>query len=103
MRLLLSTAVMSMIGLLAACQATSGETVMQTMSNASMTAAVQRKLTADRLSNFARVDVESEQGIIYLSGMVHTPEQRMRAEELAKQVKGVKRVDNDLHVQTVHQ
>lgn len=102
MRILISTVALSMIGSLAACQATSGETVMQTMTNASMTAAIQRKLTIDRLSNFSRVEVEAEQGVVYLSGIVQTPEQRMRAEELAKQVKGVMRVDNDLHVQTAH-
>lgn len=100
MRTLLGVFVISMIFSLPACQATNGKPVMQSMADASLTAAVQRKLTSDRISNFARVAVDAEQGIVHLSGIVQTSEQRLRAEELAKQVKGVTRVDNSLRVQT---
>jgi len=71
------------------------------MNDASVTAAVQTKLTTDRMANFTRVDVDTEQGIVQLSGVVQTSEQRTRAEELTKQVNGVKRVHNNLQVQTV--
>jgi hyperosmotically inducible protein len=71
------------------------------MNDASVTAAVQTKLTTDRMANFTRVDVDTEQGIVQLSGVVQTSEQRTRAEELTKQVNGVKRVHNNLQVRTV--
>ena len=91
---------LNLVGASTACQSTTGKTAMQTMHDASVTAAVQRKLTADRVSNFARVDVDTEHGIVQLSGVVQTSEQRARAEALAKQVNGVTRVDNNLQVQT---
>jgi osmotically-inducible protein OsmY len=91
---------LSISGGLAACQVTTEQAASQTMQDASVTAAVQTQLTADRTTNFTRVDVDTEQGIVRLSGVVQTPEQKARAEELAKQVDGVKRVRNTLRVQT---
>lgn len=82
------------------CQSTSGKTAKQTVNDASITAAVQSKLTADRLSNFTRVDVDTERGVVYLSGVVPSSEQRTRAEESAKQVTGMARVTNNLQVQS---
>ena len=82
---------------LAGCQATGA--AQQKMSDESITAAVQNKLTADRLSNFTRVDVDTEGGVVQLSGTVLSAEQRKRAEELARQVHGVLRVKNNLRIQ----
>ena len=73
------------------------------MNDASVTAAVQSKLTADRVDNFTRVDVDTEKGTVLLSGVVQTSAQRARAEELTKQVDGVKRVRNNLQIQSTQQ
>jgi hyperosmotically inducible protein len=100
MRRLAFVLTLSIVGGLAGCQATTGKTASQTMNDASITAAVQTKLTTDRMANFTRVDVDTEQGIVQLSGVVQTSEQRARAEELTKQVNGVKRVHNNLQVRT---
>ncbi len=100
MRWLLLVLTLSICGGFAACQATTGKTASQTMNDASVTAAVQSKLTTDRVANFTRVDVDTEQGIVLLSGVVQTSAQRARAEDLAKQVNGVKRVRNNLQIQT---
>lgn len=96
---LLLALALSIVGGLAACQATTGKTASQTMNDASVTAAVQTKLTTDRIANFTRVDVDTNQGIVQLSGVVQSSEQRARAEDLAKQVSGVKRVHNNLQIQ----
>ena len=88
------------IGSLAACQAHTGKTASQTMDDASVTVDVQKKLTSDRTANFTRVDVETKQGVVQLSGIVQTSEHMARAEDLAKQVSGVRRVHNNLQVQT---
>lgn len=69
------------------------------MNDSSITAAVQSKLTADRISNFTRVDVDTEQSVVHLSGVVRTSHQKTRAEELAGQVGGVKRVTNNIKIQ----
>lgn len=84
---------------LSACQTTTGKTAGQSMTDSRITAAVQTKLTSDRLSNFTRVDVDTERGVVNLSGVVQSPEQKNRAEALARQVDGVGRVNNNLQIQ----
>ena len=79
----LSCAVLVLLGALSGCQSTTGKTVGQTMSDASITTAVQTKLTRDRLSNFPRIDVDTERGIVNLTGIVETVAQRAQAERLA--------------------
>ena len=100
MRMLLLIFVLSGLSGLVACQSMTGKTASQNMSDASITTAVQGKLTADRVSNFTRVDVDTERGTVLLSGVVQTSEQKARAGQLAGQVDGVKRVTNNLQVQT---
>jgi len=93
--LVLSLSLLTVVG----CQATTGKTAGQNISDSSITASVQGKLTADRASNFTRVDVDTERGVVNLSGVVQTAEQKARAAELARQVEGVKRVNNNLQIQ----
>jgi hyperosmotically inducible periplasmic protein len=88
-------AVMGLVG----CQSMSGKTAGENVSDASISTAVQSKLTADRISNFTRVDVDTERGVVNLSGVVQSAEQKARASELTRQVNGVKRVNNNLQVQ----
>jgi hyperosmotically inducible protein len=85
---------------LGACQSTTGKTAGQTMTDSKITASVQSKLTADRISNFSRVDVDTERGVVNLSGVVPSAEQKSRAEELARQVNGVTRINNNLQIQS---
>ena len=95
----LSCAVLALLVTLSACQSTTGKTASQTMSDASISTAVQTKLTSDRVSNFPRIDVDTERGVVNLSGVVETEAQRARAERLARQVEGVVRVNNNLQIQ----
>lgn len=90
---------LSIVGGFAACQATTEKTASQTMKDASVTAAVQKALTTERMANFTRVDVDTNHGVVQLNGVVQTPEQRAQAEELTKRISGVKRVHNNLQVQ----
>lgn len=90
-----------MVGALTACQSTTGKTMGQNVSDASISTAVQTKLTGDRVSNFTRVDVDTERGVVQLSGVVPSSEQKSRAEDLARQVNGVRQVNNNLQVQAI--
>jgi hyperosmotically inducible protein len=90
------------VGALTACESMTGKTMGQNVSDASISTAVQTKLTGDRVSNFARVDVDTERGVVQLSGVVPSSEQKSRAEELTRQVNGVRRVNNNLQVQASH-
>jgi hyperosmotically inducible protein len=60
---------------------------------------VKSKLVADRASNLTRVDVDTNNGTVYLNGTVESAEQKSRAEQLAWQASGVKTVVNNLQVQ----
>jgi len=81
------------------CQSTTGKTATQTMSDTSITASVQAKLTSDKVSNFSRIDVDTERGIVSLNGVVETAQQRERAERLTREVEGVKGLNNNLQIQ----
>jgi hyperosmotically inducible protein len=85
---------------LAGCETTTGKTAGDTVSDATISTKVQGALTADRMSNFTRVDVDTERGVVNLSGVVESAQQKARAAELARQVEGVTRVNNNLQVQT---
>jgi osmotically-inducible protein OsmY len=66
--------------------------------DASITAAVKWKLATDRIESLKQIDVSTDQGAVALRGSVPSDEMKMRAEALAKQVAGVRRVDNNLQV-----
>ena len=58
-----------------------------------------KTLVADKAANLTRVDVDTNNGTVYLNGTVETTEQKARAEQLAGQASGVKAVVNNLQVQ----
>ncbi len=47
-----------------------------------------------------RIDVDTNQGVVYLNGIVENAAMRSRAVELARQVRGVRDVVNNLRVQS---
>jgi hyperosmotically inducible periplasmic protein len=83
----------------AACQSMTGRSAGTNFDDASITASVKSKLVAEKAANLTRVDVDTNNGTVYLNGTVESPEQRSRAEQLAWQAKGVKSVVNNLQVQ----
>lgn len=85
---------------LTACQSMTGKTAGQNIDDASVTASVQGKLTADKLSNFSRIDVDTDRGIVTLNGVVRSAEEQSRAVEIAQQVEGVTKVNNNLQIQS---
>ena len=95
----MSSVVIILLVTLSGCQSTTGKTARQTISDASISTAVQAKLMNDRLSNFPRIDVDTERGVVNLSGVVQTEAQRTQAAHLARQVEGVVKVNNNLQVE----
>jgi hyperosmotically inducible periplasmic protein len=83
----------------AGCSTLTGKTAGQNVDDASITASVKSKLVADHATNLTRVNVDTNRGTVYLNGVVDTPEQKAKAEQLAWQAKGVKSVVNNLQVQ----
>ena len=80
------------------CQAMTGQTVGESMDDSMITSSVKTQLASDKLVTLTRVEVETNNGIVYLTGQVQTAEQRSHIGSLASQVKGVKRVVNNLQV-----
>ncbi len=80
------------------CQALTGATMGENIDDGTLTSYVKTKLASDRLITLTRVGVETNNGVVYLTGEVETAEQRSHIGSLASQVKGVKRVVNNLQV-----
>ena len=97
-RILKSLVLMWLIFSLAGCQAMTGKTAGQNVDDANLTASVKANLVADKASNLTRIDVDTNNGIVYLNGTVDSPQQKARAEQLAGQVQGVKKVVNNLQI-----
>jgi hypothetical protein len=83
----------------AGCQTTTGRTAGTVVDDARTTAAVKGKLVADRPANLTSVNVDTVNGVTYLTGVVDLPEQRLRAEQLAWDTSGVRQVVNNIQVQ----
>ena len=83
----------------AGCTAMTGETAGQNVDDSTITASVKSKLAADKLGSLTRIDVDTTRQIVSLNGIVESPEQKARAEQLASQVSGVKKVNNNLQIQ----
>ena len=62
---------------------------------------VRIRIANDREIGGGRIDVKVAQGVVELTGKVKTAKQKERAEKLAKKVKGVKNVINQILVSPV--
>jgi len=80
------------------CQALTGETMGQNIDDGTITTHVKTRLASAKLVSLTRVGVETNNGIVYLTGEVETAEQKSRSGSLAAEVKGVKQVINNLQV-----
>jgi hyperosmotically inducible periplasmic protein len=90
--------IVAILVLVVGCQTLTGKSAGTNVDDTAVTASVKARLVADKPANLTRVDVDTNQGTVYLNGMVDSPEQRARAEQLAWQSKGVKAVVNNLQV-----
>lgn len=64
--------------------------------NATLTAKVKTALLADSEVKGTQINVDSNSGVVKLTGTVDTPAQMTRAVEVAKGVQGVQRVESNL-------
>ena len=94
------TVAVALVALAGGCRSMTGRTAGQVLDNKTTIASVKSKLVAARLQNLTWVNVEANEGVVYLTGNAHTAEEKARATEIAMRVNGVKRVVNDIHVNT---
>jgi len=81
------------------CQSLTGQSTGEYVDDRTISTSVKAKLVADKAANLTRVDVDTTNRVVLLSGVVESSEQKNRAEHLAMQVNGVRRVENRLQVQ----
>lgn len=62
-------------------------------------AKLKTELVTDPATRQVNIDVKSRRGVVVLEGEVQSKEQRRQAEALAKEIAGVKQVENKLKVQ----
>jgi hypothetical protein len=60
---------------------------------------VRQKLAADQVVKGGAIDVEVKEGVVTLKGKVQEPKQKAKADKLAKKVRGVKSVVNDITIE----
>lgn len=96
---ILISAALALLLSVAGCTSMTGQTAGQYVDDSTITTSVKAKLVADKIANFTRIDVDTTNRVVSLNGVVESPEQKTRAEQLAMQVGGVSRVDNNLQIQ----
>lgn len=68
--------------------------------NAALTTKVKAALLADELVKGTQINVDSNNGVVTLNGAVDSPAHKEKAEQIAKGVSGVTRVQNNLNAPT---
>lgn len=68
------------------------------MSDTAITAKVKSALLADQSTSGLAIQVETNKGVVQLSGFVDSAAEKERAAEIASGVEGVKDVKNDIRV-----
>jgi osmotically-inducible protein OsmY len=68
--------------------------------NAALTTKVKAALLADELVKGTQINVDSNNGVVTLNGAVDSPAHKEKAEQVAKGVSGVTRVQNNLNAPT---
>lgn len=89
------------LGLLVAAAAAACSTAQPAstqLSDAALTNKVKGRLVADPEINPFQIDVDTDDGVVRLSGVVHREDQRAEAEKHARMVEGVRDVVNDITV-----
>jgi osmotically-inducible protein OsmY len=97
-RALLPILVMMVI-LMADCMFLTGKTLRENFDDGSVTTSGKAKLAADEATSLTRIGVQTVQGVVHLTGIVETEAMKEHAAEIARQVRGVRSVVNNLVAQ----
>ncbi len=93
-----SIALMTLL-VLSGCTAMTGQTTGELVDDSTITASVKAKLVGDKAANLTRIEVDTTNQVVTLNGVVESADQKAKAEQLTRQVGGVKSVKNNLQVQ----
>jgi len=94
-----SSLVLMTLLVLSGCTSMTGQTAGQYVDDTTITASVKAKLVGEKTANLTRIEVDTTNQVVTLTGIVSSADQKAKAEQLARQVSGVKSVQNNLQVQ----
>jgi len=97
--LTLSSVVLAALLAISGCTFMTGQTAGQYVDDTAITSSVKAKLTGEKTANLTRIEVDTTNQVVTLNGIVESADQKAKAEQLARQVGGVKGVKNNLQVQ----
>ena len=86
--------------LYAADDQSSGETIGEKTDDAVITSKVKMELMGNRGTSAMRTEVDTSNGVVTLSGMAKNTAEKELATQIAKKVKGVKKVNNQMTIET---
>ena len=98
-QLKLSSMVLAALLVFSGCTSMTGQTAGQYVDDSTITASVKAKLVGDKTANLTRIDVNTTNQVVTLNGIVESADQKAKAEQLARQIGGVKSVKNNLQIQ----
>ncbi len=87
-------ACMLLVFVLASCATPAGRSVGQVVDDSTITTKVKGKLLGDSVLQGFAISVDTFQGEVTLTGAVNVPSQIERAEQIARETRGVKKVNN---------
>ena len=89
--------VLALVSVVGACKTTSSPG--RQVDDAAIKTAVKAKMAADvKLSTLTNIEVNSTNGVVTLAGQVNDETDKIHAEQVARTVDGVVRVNNELQV-----
>lgn len=91
-------ATLAVLFFMSGCQAMTGQTAGEIVDDSYITSSVKTQLAADKVGTLTRVEVETNNGVVYLTGQVQSADQKSHIGSVVSQVKGVKKVVNNLQV-----
>jgi osmotically-inducible protein OsmY len=94
----IALALMLALGQVAGCGLWGGGSAAQAVDDATITAGVRNALGRDPALKVSELEVETVQGVVQLSGFVSSADSVAAAASVARTVKGVKSVRNDLRL-----
>jgi hyperosmotically inducible periplasmic protein len=98
-RLTVSSILLAALLVVSGCTSMTGQTAGQYVDDTTITTSVKANLTAEKAANFTRIDVDTTNQVVTLNGVVESADQKAKAEQIARQVGGVKSVKNNLQIQ----
>ncbi len=85
--------------ILTGCVSLTGKTAGRNIDDASITASVKTHLAEEKAITLTRINVDTNNGVVSLNGVVDSESLKQRAGEIARQTNGVAKVINNLQVQ----